>query len=57
MLMEYHTGDRAETGKNYMSILRCQVLGNARITASKLFLQKLRSSDHNYNLQLAILGT
>ena len=43
--------------RNYMSILRFQVLGNARLTAPKLFLQKLCSSDHNNNVQQAILGT
>ena len=35
----------------------CQVLGNARLTAPKLFLQKLCSSHHNNNLHLVILET
>jgi hypothetical protein len=45
------------TDKNYMSTVRGQMLGTPRLTALKLFLEKIISSDRNNNLKWAILGT
>jgi hypothetical protein len=59
MLIKYHTGDSAER----IRIIRAQfgrgggVLGTPRLTALRLFLEKVFSSDHNSNLTWAILGT
>jgi len=39
---------------NYMST--GQVFGTPRLTALKLFLEKVFSSDHNNNLKWTILG-
>jgi len=45
--------------KNYMSTVKVQVLGTARLrpTALKLLPETVFSSGHNSNLKWAILGT
>jgi hypothetical protein len=43
--------------ENYMSTVRGHVLGTPRLTALKLFPEKVFSSDHNNNSKWAILGT
>jgi hypothetical protein len=57
MLMKFHTGDSAEWKRNIWAQFGGQVLGTLRLTALKLFTETVFSSDHNSNLNWAILGT
>ena len=57
MLMKYRTGVSAEWIRIIGAQFGCQVLGTPRLTALKLFPEKVYSSDHNNNMEWAILGT
>jgi hypothetical protein len=57
MLMKYPTADCAGRIIIIWAHFWGQVLGNPRLTAFKLFLETVCSSDHNSNLKRAILGT
>ena len=57
MLMKYHTGDSAEWIKIIRAQLGGEVLGSLRLTALKLFPEKVFSSDNYSNLKWTILGT
>jgi hypothetical protein len=55
--MKYHTGDSAEWIRIILAQFGGEMLGTPRLTAWRLFLQKVFSSDHNNNLKWAISGT
>ena len=55
--MKYRTGVSAEWIRIIGAQFGCQVLGTPRLTALKLFPEKVYSSDHNNNMEWAILGT
>ena len=56
MLMKYHTDDSAEWIRIIWAQFRGQVIGTPRLTALKLFPERVFSSDNKNNSKWAILG-